>query len=69
MTKTRNKAGNNRLMVEEEFFQNLPTIKLKEKMKNAVSQHINALEDSGTNLYEFKDKRGLTAKIAEHLKE
>ena len=69
MGRTRGKARNNDLMIDEDFFMNLPTIKLKDKMKQAVAKHINALEDSGTNLNEFKDKKGLTAKIAEHLRE
>ena len=56
-------------MIEEDFFLNLPTIKLKEKMNLAISQHVDGLKDSCTNLSEFKDKKGLVAKIAEHLRE
>lgn len=56
-------------MVEEDFFLNLPTGKLKDTMKKAVSDHIDSLVKMGTNLSEFKDRKGLTAKIAEHLKD
>ena len=69
MTTTRSKSTDNTLMVEDEFFMNLPTPKLKEKMNKAVSDHIDALIEDGTNLSEFKDRKGLTAKIAEHLRE
>ena len=69
VTSTRSTSKDNALMVEEEFFMNLPTPKLKERMKKAVSQHIDGLENSGINLLEFKDRKGLTAKIAEHLRE
>ena len=37
MTKTRSKAKDNALMIEEDFFLNLPTFKLKEKMNLAIS--------------------------------
>ena len=56
-------------MVEEDFFLNLPTPKLKIQMKKAVCDHIDNLQETGTSLSEFKDRKGLTAKIAEHLRE
>jgi hypothetical protein len=37
VTSTRSTSKDNALMVEEEFFMNLPTPKLKERMKKAVS--------------------------------
>jgi len=37
-------------------------------MKKTVVEHIDNLYNSGTNINDFKDKKGLTFNIAEYLK-
>ena len=38
-------------------------------MKKSVTDHIDELEKSGTEISDFKDKKGMTFKVAEYLKD
>ena len=66
---TRSKAPTNALSIDEDFFKNNPTRILRQQMRQVVQFHINNLVSAGTNIADFKDKKGFTYKIAEYFRE
>ena len=66
---TRSKAPTNTPSIDEEFFKNNPTRILRQQMKQVVQYHVNNLVKTGTDIANFKDKKGFTYQIAEYLKE
>ena len=60
----RNKETGNGLMIEEDFFKNLPSPKLRQEMRKVVCDHLDELEKKGINLTEIKDKNSLHCRVA-----
>ena len=51
-------------MIEEDFFKNLTSPKLRQEMRKVVCDHLDELEKKGINLTEIKDKNNLHCKVA-----